>query len=215
MAVCLYLQVILMICFLFQPSGQLLLVCCTVFHIKNSYAKFWLSPRMHKHRANTQSQINNTPRVSVRSTQYTTVKGDSELEHDHQVQPCLLQKTPVTELITILLPLSQSQIVNSLKLLNGCPIRFSEVTFNMICNKGVQHNILLFFFNRNALFRAQCLLQKRAKTLLYNSVRSAGLKEFSAYLCPVPQHFLCQQFAITAYSSINTCDSPILECHGI
>lgn len=106
MAVCLYLQVILMICFLFQPSGQLLLVCCTVFHIKNSYAKFWLSPRMHKHRANTQSQINNTPRVSVRSAQYTTVKGDSELKHDHQVQPCLLQKTPVTELITILLPLS-------------------------------------------------------------------------------------------------------------
>lgn len=47
MAVCLYLQVTLTICFLLQPSVQLLLVDCTVFHIKNCYAKLWLSPRLH------------------------------------------------------------------------------------------------------------------------------------------------------------------------
>lgn len=47
MAMCLYLQVMLVICFVFQPFGQLHVVYCTIFHIKSCYAEFWLSLKMH------------------------------------------------------------------------------------------------------------------------------------------------------------------------
>lgn len=159
-------------CFLFQPSGQLLLVCCTVFHIKNSYAKAWLPPRRHV-REQTHRAKQTTVPETLRKAQHTTAKGDSELKSPREGK--LFSMTFKHSFVcckphcnwTSHCPFTRALVPDCWQPEHGCAIRCSGVTtaFSRICNeRGREAENSLVFFHRNALFSAY--YKKRAKPLL-------------------------------------------------